>query len=359
LRLQSEVARTIAEKIQLTLPQETTARLTRSPSLSPQAHEAFLEGLDAENQRTKQAFERAIAAFNRALDLEPQYARAYAELARTYSLGTVVGLGSPTEMMANARNAAVKAIQIDDTVATAHTTLGFIHAHFEFDWPAAEREFRRGIELNPNDANAHLFYSNSLLSPLGRHDEAIAEMKIAIRLDPLSAPVDSFMGRTYLWARRYSDALAHLQQSVKRFPNFALNHVRLAHLYTYINQFDDAIAEETKAWLLSGLNAREALNRADELRSALASKGQHGYWEKVLEFSQAEMNAPEAYNNSYGTAILYTRLGKNDRAIELLELALTQRPLSMTEIAIEPAFDPLKSNARFLSVLRQVGVTEH
>jgi TolB-like protein/DNA-binding winged helix-turn-helix (wHTH) protein len=356
LRLQSEVASAIAAKIQLALPQTTTARLTRSPSINPQAHEAFLEGLNAQNQRTKSAFERAISEFHRAISLEPQYAMAYAELARTYSLGSVVGLGPPIEMMINARNAATKAIEIDDSVASAHTTLGFVHAHFEFDWPAAEREFRRGIEINASDANAHLFYSNSLLSPLGRHDDAIAEMQTAIRLDPLSAPVDSFLGRTYLWARRYGDALAHLQQSVRRFPNFALNHVRLAHLYTYIDKFDDAIAEETKGWALSGMDAAEALKRADALRSALASKGPSGYWEKILEFSQSAVNMPEGYSSSYGTAILYTRLGKTDLAIESLELAFTQHQLAMTEIAIEPAFDPLKSDPRFVTLLRRVGV---
>jgi TolB-like protein/DNA-binding winged helix-turn-helix (wHTH) protein len=356
LRLQGEVARAIAEKIQLALPQTTTARLTHSPSINPLAHEAFLEGLNSQNERTKPAFERAIAEFNRAISLEPQYAMAYAELARTYSLGTVVGLGPPIEMMIKARNAATKAIEIDDSVASAHTTLGFVHAHFEFDWPAAEREFRRGIEINASDANAHLFYSNSLLSPLGRHDDAIAEMQTAIRLDPLSAPVDSFLGRTYLWARRYGDALAHLQQSVQRFPNFALNHVRLAHLYTYIDKFDDAIAEETKASVLSGIDATEALKRADALRSALASKGPSGYWEKILEFSQTVVNAPEAYSGGYGTAILYTRLGKIDLAIETLELAFTQHQLALTEIAIEPAFDPLRSDARFLNLLRRVGV---
>jgi TolB-like protein/DNA-binding winged helix-turn-helix (wHTH) protein/Tfp pilus assembly protein PilF len=358
LRLQSEVARAIAEKIQLALPQATASRLTRSPSLNPEAHEAFLEGLNAENQRTKQSFERAIAAFDRAISLEPQYAMAYAELSRTYSLATVVGLGSSTDMMTNARNAAIKAIQIDDYLATAHTTLGFIHAHFEFDWSAAEKEFRRGIELNASDASAHLFYSNSLLSPLGRHDEAIAEMKIAIRLDPLSAPVDSFLGRTYLWARRYSDALTQLQNSVQRFPRFALNHVRLAHLYTYMNQFDDAIAEEMRAWLLSGVDASDALNRSDTLRLALASNGPHGYWEKVLEFARTNVDAPEAYSNSYGTAILYVRLGETDRAIESLELAFTQRQLAMTEIAVEPAFDSLRSDARFVSLMRRVGVAK-
>ncbi len=356
LRLQSEVARAIADKIQLVLPQKTSARLNRSPTLDPQAHEAFLEGLDAENQRTKPAFEHAIAAFNRAIVLDPQYALAYAELARTYSLATVFGLGTSTEVMINARNAATRALQIDDSVAVAHTTLGFIYAHLDFDWPAAEREFRRGIELNPSDANAHLFYSNSLLSPLGRHDDAIAEMKIAIRLDPLSAPVDSFLGRTYLWARRYNDALAHLQESVEHFPKFVLNHVRLAHLYPYIEKFDQAIAEDKKVWLALGLDAGEAANRADAMHLALASKGPHGYWEKVLEFSQSGVNTPEAYSSSYGVALLYTRLGEYDRAIGSLELAFSQRELAMTEIAIEPAFDPLQSDARFLGLLRRVGV---
>jgi TolB-like protein/DNA-binding winged helix-turn-helix (wHTH) protein len=356
LRLQSEVARAIADKIQLALPQKTTARLNRSPSLDPQAHQAFLEGLDAENQRTKPAFERAIAAYSRAIVLDPQYAIAYAELARTYSLATVFGLGTPTEMMINARNAATRALQIDDSVAGAHTTLGFIHAHLEYDWPAAEREFRRGIELNPSDANAHLFFSNSLLSPLGRHDDAIAEMKIAIRLDPLSAPADSFMGRTYLWARRYNEALAHLQKSVERFPKFVLNHVRLAHLYPYIEKFDEAIAEDKQVWLASGLDAGEASNRADAMHLALASRGPHGYWEKVLEFSQSGVNTPEAYSSAYGVALLYTRLGEYDRAIGSLELAFSQRELAMTEIAIEPAFDRLQSDARFLGLLRRVGV---
>jgi TolB-like protein/DNA-binding winged helix-turn-helix (wHTH) protein len=356
LKLQSEVARAIAEKIRLTLPQKTTARLRRSPSLNPLAHEAFLEGLDAANQRTKPAFERAIAAFNRAIVLDPEYALAYAELARTYSLATVFALGRPTEMMINARNAATRAVQIDDSDAAAHTTLGFIYAHLDFDWPQAEREFRRGIELNPSDANAHLFYSNSLLSPLGRHEEAIAEMKIAMRLDPLSAPVDSFLGRTYLWARRYSDALTQLQKSMTRFPQFVLNHVRLAHLYPYMGRFGDAIAEEREVWLLSGLTAAQAASRADAIQSALASKGPQGYWEKVLEFSQADVDAPESYGSSYGNAILFTRLGQNDRAIESLELAFTQRQLAMTEIAIEPTFEPLQSDARFSSLLRRAGL---
>jgi tetratricopeptide (TPR) repeat protein len=247
-------------------------------------------------------------------------------------------------------------LAIDDTIAAAHTTLGFIHAHFEYDWAAAEREYRRGIALNPSDAYGHFFYSNSLLSPQGRHDEAIAEMKIAIQLDPLSPPIDSFLGLTLLWARRYDEALAHLQQSVRRFPNFVLNHVRLAHLYTYLGRYEDAIAEDTKARVLYGQDVHEAVKQEDALLTALAHGGPHGYWLQVRSLAQAGFEAPEGYGNSYGMAKLSAHLGENDRALQLLEQSYRERQLAVTEMAIEPAFDPLRSNERFRALLRQVGV---
>jgi TolB-like protein/DNA-binding winged helix-turn-helix (wHTH) protein len=358
LRLQAEVARAVADKIQLTLSKQASSRLTRTRSLSPAAHDAYLQGLEAQSLRTRESFKLAIAEFNRATALEPDYALAYAELARTYSLGTVVGLGPPAEMMREARNAALKALEIDDSIAAAHTTLGFIHAHFEYDWAAAEREYRRGIALNPSDANGHLFYSNSLLSPQGRHDEAIAEMKIAMQLDPLSAPIDSFLGRTLLWARRYDEALAHLQKSVQRFPNFVLNHMRLGHLYTYMSRFGDAITEDTKARVLYGQDVHEAVNQENALRAALAQGGPHGYWLQVLALAQTGFEAPEGYGSSYGTAMLWARLGDSERAVNLLERAYSERQLAMTEIAIEPAFDSLRSSDRFRALLRRVGVGE-
>ena len=356
LRVQADVARAVADKIRLTLPEQTTARLSGTPSLSPQAHDAYLQGLQAQTLRTRESFELAIAEFKRAISIEPKYARAYAELARTYALATVVGLGPPALMMRQARDAALSALQIDDSVAEAHTMMGFVYAHFDYDWTAAEREYHRAITLNPSDAYAHFFYSNSLLSPMGRHEEAIAEMKIALQLDPLSPPVDSFLGRTYLWARRYGESLAHLQKCIVREPNFVLNHVRLGHLYTYMDRLAEAIGEDTKARVLSGQDAREALSDEDALRTALARDGSRGYWQKVLELSQTGFNAPEGYGSSYGAAIVYTRLGENDRALDSLERAYAERQLAMTEIAIEPAFDPLRSDARFVALVRRVGL---
>lgn len=206
--------------------------------------------------------------------------------------------------------------------------------------------------MSPNDANVHLFYSNSFLSPLGRHEEAIAEMKKAVELDPFS-PTQSFLGRTYVWLRRYEDALNQFNKCADMFPGFAINQERLAHLYTYTGRFDDAIEAETKARLLSGEEQRE-----DGLRKAFKEVGSQGYWKKVLELSQSGENPPEAYRGAYGTAILFARLGETQEALDALEEAFDERELAMTEIGVEPAIDPLRGEARFQSLLRRVGLAK-
>ena len=250
----------------------------------------------------------------------------------------------------------MRAISLDDYLAEGHTILGFIKAHFEFDWAGAEREYRRGLDLSPNDANAHLFYSNSYLSPLGRHNEAVAEMKKAIALDPFSPVMQSFLGRTYLWGRRYEDAETQFAKCAEMFPGFAIDQERLAHLYTYTGKFEEAIGAETKARLLSGEDPKSVLQKEDALRKALKEGGSQGYWKKVLELSQSGENPPEAYRGAYGTAILFARLGDKQNALEALEKAFGVRELAMTEIGIEPAFDPLRGEARFQNLLQRVGL---
>ena len=355
IRLQSEVARSIADKIKLAISQQTEAHLAAQP-VDARAHEAYLQGLQAWNQRAGNSIELAVADFQRAVTIQPNYAVAHAALARVYALAPVFGVLPPVESMPKARAAVTRALVLDPLLAEAHTTLAFVKAHFDYDWSGAYREYRRALELNPSDANAHLFYSNSYLSPFGRHNEAIEEMKIAMALDPLSLPIQSFMGRTYLWARRYDDALAQFER-VNRFnPNFAINHERYAHGLTYTQKFDGAIQEETKARILAGEDPKTALEKADLLRLALVSNGPHGYWQKVLELSDASQDPPEAYLGSYGHALVYTRLGNREKALDCLEQALKERQLAMTEIGVEPAFDSLRSDSRFASILRQVGI---
>jgi TolB-like protein len=354
LKLQSEVARDIAAKIQLTLSEQTERRLASASSLNAEAHEAYLLGLQSWNLRTKDGFERAIADFNRAIAIDPNYAPAYSGLARTYMLAPIFGLSEPAETMPRARTAATRAISIDGSLSEAHAVLGFVKAHFEFDWPGAEHEFLHAIELNPNDATSHFFYSNSYLSPLGRHQEAIAEMKEAVRLDPLSLPIQSFLGGTYAWARRYDEAEAQFQKTNQLNGNFAINHERLSYLYASTGKYEKATEEETKARILYGEDPKSAVAEGEELRRAYTSGSARGYWQKVLEFSRTRGDPPEGSSSSFGMAVVLARLGENEKAIESLEKAYAQHSVFMTELKIEPAFDDLKSSPRFSDLLRRI-----
>ncbi|HKI12656.1 MAG TPA: tetratricopeptide repeat protein [Candidatus Acidoferrum sp.] len=356
LKLQSDLALAISSKIQLTLSPPARARLVEAPSLNAAAYETYLQGLHDWDLRTKPAVLRAIAEFQQAIALDPNYAPAHAALARAYSLASVVDAMTTMESMPKAREAAQRAINLDPSLASGHSTLGFVLAHFDFDWPAAEREYLRALDLNPNDAYAHLFYSNSYLSPLDRHAEAISEMQKAVAIDPFSAPVQSFLGRTYIWARQYDKAQAQLRKCAEMFPGFAIDHERLAQLLAFLGKFEDAIAEDTRARLLSGEEEHSALQKEAALRHALATGGSRGYWKQLLEFTQLPDNPPEAYNSPFGTAILYAHLGEKSKALDSLEKAHEQRFLSMTELAIEPSFDPIRTEPRFQALLRRVSL---
>lgn len=354
LKLQSEVARDIAAKIQLALSEQTEKRLAGAQSINAGAHEAYLQGLQSWNLRTKDGFNRAIADFNRAIVIDPNYAPAYSGLARTYMLAPVFGVSQPAESMPRARSAAARALGINSSLGEAHTVLGFVAAHFDSDWPGAEHEFLRAIELNPSDAASHFFYSNSYLSPLGRHEEAIAEMKEAVRLDPLSLPMQSFLGRTYIWARRFAEAEAQFHKTNQLDANFAINHERLSHLYALTGKYEQAIKEETRARLLSGEDPKSAVAEGEELRRAFAEGGARGYWLKVLEFCRTKEDPPEGYSSSSGIAIVLATLGENQKALDSLEKAYEEHSLFMTELNIEPAFDDLKASPRFSDLLRRV-----
>jgi TolB-like protein/DNA-binding winged helix-turn-helix (wHTH) protein len=357
LHLQRDVALTICDTIKLKLEGQTRERLRALPRVNPEAHEAYLRGLHELDLRTKKGADQGIEEFQRAITLDSKYAAAFAGLARAYSLAAILG-APPNESLQKAREAALKAIALDDSVADGHTVLGFVKSHYEFDWPAAEREYRRGLELNPNNPYGHFFYSNSYLSPLGRHEEAIAEMKKAIEVDPFSAPIQSFLGRTYLWARRYDEALQQFKKCDELFPGFLINHERLSHMYTYTGEFEKTIAEETRARLLNGEDPEKAVKKDEALRGALKAGGARGYWKKEFELLQMEENPPEAYRGSYGSAILFARMGEKQKALDALEKALEERVVAMTEIGIEPALDPLRGEERFRRLLERVGLAK-
>jgi TolB-like protein/DNA-binding winged helix-turn-helix (wHTH) protein/Flp pilus assembly protein TadD len=356
LRLQSNVARGIVSKVRLTLSPASQNWIDNAPVVNVEAHEAYLLGLQAFNTRTKEGSRRSITEFNRAIAIDSGYALAYAGLARAYSLAQIFGGGSPADTMPQARSAAQQALRLDETLAAAHATLAFVNAHYEYDWSTAEREFRRALDLNPSDAMTHFFYSNSFLSCHGLHTEAVAQMRSAVALDPLSVPIQAFAGRTYIWAGRYAEAQTELEKAERMNPNLALVAERLAHLYTYTGEYDKAIAAETRARILTGEAADSAFAKEKELRRGLAQDGARGYWRVVLSFSQSAENPPESYVTSYGRAIVYARLGDRENSLAELNKAYDERILAMTEIAVEPAFDPLRTDSRFMDIVRRVGL---
>ena len=357
LRMESDIARSVASEIRLTLSQQVHQRLAGARRTNTEAHDAYLRGLQGWNLRTRDGFQLAITNFTRATELDPDYAPAFAGLARTYSLAPIFAGMPAGEAAPKAQEVASRALTLDETLADAHSALGFVKGHYEYDWPAAEREFRRAIELEPNNAYAHFFYSNSYLSPFGHHEEAIAEMRKAMELDPLSPHIQSFAGVTFKWARRYDDSLAQFQKVNQMDPNFPLNHERLAQLYAILGKYEEAITEETKARLLAGEKRQDVLAKMSALQRELTAKGERGYWEEQLQLARDRQSPPEAYFRPYGLAIIYAHLGEKGKAFENLENALAERDTQMTELAIEPQFDVLRSDARFAELERRIGLS--
>src|SRR5580658_6037612 len=355
---QTDIAKAVARQLQVQLLGDEAARIERGGTHQTEAHDAYLRGLHALNLRTKEASSQSIAEFSRATVIDPDYALAWAALARAYSLAQIFGGGTAAQTMPKARSAALRALQLDDSLGDAHATLAFVQVHYDYDWAGAQREFRRALQLDPNSAQAHFFYSNSWLSPRGRHDEAIAEMRVAAKLDPLSVGIQAFVGRTYTWARRYDEALAAFQHAEQLNPNVAIVQERLAHLYTYTAEYPKAIAAETRARVLSGEAVETTLGKERELRAALAKDGPPGYWRVVLSFSQSADNPPEAYSTNYGRAVVFARLGESEQALAALEQAYAERQLALTEMGVEPAFDALRSHPHFSELLRRVGLAQ-
>lgn len=356
LRIESDIASSVASEIRLTLSQQIHQRLAAAGRTNVEAHDAYLRGLQGWNLRTRDGFQQAITNFTRATELDPSYAPAFAGLARVYSLAPIFAGMPAGEAAPKALEAAGRALTLDETLADAHCALGFVKAHYEYDWPAAEREFRRAIELEPNNAYAHLFYSNSYLSPLGHHEEAIAEMRRAMDLDPLSPHIQSFAGVTFKWARRYDDSLAQFQKVNQIDPKFSLNHERLAQLYAILGRYDEAITEESKARLLAQEKPQDVLAKMNTLKRELVTGGERGYWEEQLQSARDRQNPPEAYARPYGLAIIYACLGQKPKAFENLENALAERDTQITELAIEPQFDALRSDGRFVDLERRIGL---
>ena len=344
------VAREVAEAIRVELSADDADRLTRIRSVDPDVYESHLKGRFYWNQRTSESLKTAIGHYETAIHLDPSYAPAYAALADCYSqLGTqMVGGGSPMVWRPKARDAAIRALQIDPSLAEAHATLGYVR-HYDWEWEAAEDSFRRAIALSPSYPLARIWYAN-LLSGRGRVDEALAQVTTASQLDPLSPIVGTNVAWVLINARRYDEAIATLLPIVERNPDYVQAHSRLGAAYSFTGRHGEAIRAAETA---NALAADSAATRAG-LAQVLALSGQRQDAERLVQRLLVERE--RQYVPTGAIANVFAALGRVDDALQWLEQSHAERTNNNAYLAVEPVYDSLRSHERFRSLLRATGL---
>lgn len=356
--VQDAISRRVGEMLALRLSGEEKERLAKRGTDNPEAYQAYLLGRFHWNKLTGEDIRKSIEYFNQAIARDPNYALAYAGLADSYIALPTSSNTPSSEANIKAREAAMKALAIDDTIAEAHTSLAGVKQLYEWDFAGAEREFKRAIELNPNYTTAHMWYSQ-FLSSLGRHAEAIAEAKRAQEVDPLSLPANVALGNTYLDAHQPDEAIAQLQRTIGMDKNFQRAHGTLAEAYLAKEMYEDAIAEFEKVWASSPRNSPEqAARKATMLKDGYRKSGAKGFWEKFLELRIENMK--RGYTVSpIAMAAAYARTGDKDRAFEWLEKAYTERDQYLFyNLKTDYHFDGIRSDPRYANLLQRIGLPQ-
>lgn len=348
LALQGEVAQAIANEIRIQLTPQEQARLATAKPVNGGAYQLYLKGRFFWSKATEEDYKAAKKNFDRALELDPNYALALSGLANYFWATDEL---SPQVAMPRAKDYALKALAIDDTLSDAHTTLANVKFNADWDWQGAEKEFKRAIELNPNEAEGRRAYS-VFLSAMGRSEEALMEIQTAQRLDPLSLITSSDVGWANYFARRYDRAIEQCQETLELDPNFVGAHDCLGSAYLAKGNYGKAIAECQRATTGSGND----LLRVTGLGRAYALAGRTAKAREVLQKLHSE--SERRYVPPYFLATVYAALGEKDEAFTWLEKAYDVRDTNLTWLKVDDAVDSLRSDARFRALLSRIGLPQ-
>jgi TolB-like protein/Tfp pilus assembly protein PilF len=349
LSLQSEISRQVANEVRIILSPEENARLASGRLVNREAHEAYLKARYYWNKRSEDGVKKAVEYFRRAIDSDPTYARGYAGLADCYHILGYYNTLSPKEAYPKAKAAALKALELDPSLAEPHASLGVIHRDYEWNWAAAETEFQRAIELNPGYVEAY-HWRTTLFGMLGRKQEALEGKAGALAMDPLSVVIRTDLARMLYFFRDYDRSLQEFQAAIEMDPNFGSAHLWMAHVYQQKGLVDGALSE-----------LKEGLRLSGESAYALAKLG-HGYALAGLRddaqaiLKQLLTSARQKHVSPYDIAMIHVGLGQIDQAFACLESAYEQRSLWLGYLKVEPQLDALRSDPRFRRMLDRLGL---
>jgi TolB-like protein/Tfp pilus assembly protein PilF len=348
--LQSEVARDVSNKLKPKLTGTDEQKVTKKYTANPEAYQLYLKGNFYASQYTKEGLANGIECFNRAIALDPNYALAYNGLAYYYIVMDDCYL-SPNDSMPKAREAAKHALEIDGTLADAHTSLAVVLFWYDWNWAAAEKEYQRAIELNPDDARTRQYYAWNL-SQLGRMEEAVVEAKKAQQLDPLSAEVNTFLGQVLVNARRNDQAIEQLRKTLGLDPNYWLAHSMLGRAFEQKGDLNQAIQSYQRA--------RQSEENVPELLAlvgrAYALSGKKAEAQKVID--ELKELSKRAYVSPYTLAIIYAGLGNKDETFAYLNRAYDERSYYLTWLKVDSQMDNMRSDPRFQDLLRRVNLPQ-
>jgi serine/threonine protein kinase/Flp pilus assembly protein TadD len=348
--IQDEIAKQITDRLRQRLTGEEQKLVTKHYTENPEAYDLYLKGRYFWGKGTEDGFKKAIEYYLQATALDPNYALAYVGIAGSYaSLGGVLGYQSPTENYPKSKEFAMRALALDETLAEAHSALATYSLHYEWNWPEAEKEYKRAIELNPNYGFAHSGYG-TYLEALGHFDEAVRERQLAQKFDPLSPFAAADVGYPLYYARQYDEAIKHYRRGLELDPKFSWGHLWIGQVYVQRGMYNEAIDEINQAIQLSGGDTR---TRAT-LGHAFAVAGRRDDAIKVL--NELKSLSKERYVSPYFMALIYVGLGDDHQAVAWLEKASEERQPYLMLMKVEPVFDRLHADPGFRAIERRVGL---